>query len=145
MKKINRRTFSITILIKRALEGNVSPLNFVLILGFFSSLVLLYIALHVHCYAVSQDINESSDELEILTDRNAVLTARYNDLVSPDRIIPLAEEMGMRPGTPDEVRRFALYENLEGRPHRAEEWAKAGSNDNRIDRVQVLAVEPEGR
>jgi hypothetical protein len=145
MKKTNRRSFSITILIKRALEGNVSPLNFVLILGFFSSLVLLYIALHVHCYAVSQDINENSDELEILSDRNAVLMARYNDLVSPDRIIPLAEKMGMRPGTPEEVRRFALYENREGKPHRAEEWAEAGGADNRIDRVQILAVEPEGR
>ena len=145
MKRIKMHGFSITTLIKRALEGNVSPLNFVLVLGFFSSLVLLYIALHIHCYTVSQDLNEKSERLELLMDQNAFLTARHNELVSPDRIIPLVERMGMRPGKPDEVRRFALYEHRNRGVREIREWATASAAVDRIDRTYIFAVGPEGR
>jgi hypothetical protein len=145
MKKIDMNSYSITNLIKRALEGNVSPLNFVLVLGFFSSLVLLYIALHVHCYTVSQDLNENAERLELLMDQNAFLTAQYNALVSPDRIIPLVEQMGMRPGTPDEMRKFALYEYRDRKVRDVEQWASAAAVVERIDKAYILAAEPEGR
>lgn len=145
MKKINLRSFGITTIIRRALEGNVSPLNFALVLGFFSSLVILYIALHVHCYSVSENLNERTEQLELLLDQNAFLTARYNDLVAPDRIIPLVEQMGMRPGSPEEVRRFALYEYRDGEPEEIERSATVTTAEGRIDRMQLNTVAPEGR
>ena len=145
MKRINLRSFGITTLVRRALEGNISPLNFALVLGFFSSLVILYIALHVHCYTVSEGITESTERLELLLDQNAFLTARYNDLVSPERIIPLVEQMGMRPGNPEQVRRFALYEYDGREPEEIERWETVITAEGRIDRVQINAVEPEGR
>ncbi len=145
MKKINLRSFGITTLIRRALEGNMSPFNFALVLGFFSSLVILYIALHVHCYTVSEGITDSTEKLELLLDQNAFLTARYNDLVSPDRIIPLVERMGMRPGTPEQVRRFALYECRGREPEEIERWAKVTTAEGQTDGMQSSAVEPEGR
>lgn len=145
MKKFDIRSLGIATLIKRALEGNMSPFNFALVLGFFSSLVILYIALHVHCYTVSEDINASTEKLEFLLDRNALLTARYNDLVSPDRIIPIVERMGMRPGAPDQVRRFALYEYRGRESEEIERWATLTAAEERSDRMQFNAVEPEGR
>lgn len=145
MKKINLRSFGITTLVRRALEGNMSPFNFALVLGFFSSLVILYIALHVHCYTVSEGITESTEKLELLLDQNAFLTARYNDLVSPERIIPLVEQMGMQPGTPEQVRRFALYEYRGQGPEEIERWATVTTAEGQIDRMQQNAVEPEGR
>jgi hypothetical protein len=145
MKKFNLRSFGITTLIRRALEGNISPFNFALVLGFFSSLVILYIALHVHSYTVSEGITEGTEKLELLLDENAFLTARYNDLVSPERIIPLVEQMGMRPGNPEQVDRFALYE-YHGREHeRIERWVTLTTADGQIERMRINAVEPEGR
>jgi len=70
----------LSFIVKRALEGRISPLNFLLLLGFISSLVLLYISLH------------------------------FYDLVSAERIIPISKKLGLRAGTPHEVRRLAIYE-----------------------------------
>ncbi len=145
MKKINLRSFGITTIIKRALEGNVSPFNFALVLGFFSSLVILYIALHVHCYTVSDEITGSTETRELLLDQNAFLTARYNDLVSPERIIPLVEQMGMQPGTPEQVSRFALYDYRGQESEEMERWATVTTAEGQIDRMRLNAVEPEGR
>ena len=145
MKKINLDSLSVTNIIKRSLEGNVSPFNFALILGFFSSLVILYIALHVHSYTISDDLTQRTEQLELLMDQNAFLAARYNDLVSPDRIIPLVEQMGMRPGTPDEVRRFALHEDREREMREIERWATITTAEGRIEEMHLNAIEPEGR
>ncbi|HUV35682.1 MAG TPA: hypothetical protein VMX58_01950 [Patescibacteria group bacterium] len=145
MKKIDLRSFGITTIIRRALEGNVSPLNFALVLGFFSSLVILYIALHVQSYSVSEDLTERTEHLELLLDQHALLTAHYNDLVSPDRIIPLVEQMGMRPGSPEEVRRFALYDSRERESEEINRWATVTTAEGRIDGMQLNTVEPEGR
>ena len=145
MKKFNLRSFGITTIIRRALEGNMSSFNFALVLGFFSSLVILYIALHVHCYTVSEDLTKNTEKLELLMDQNAFLTARYNDLISPDRIIPLVEQMGMRPGSPEEVRKFALYEYPDKAPQEIKRWATVITAEGQIDGMQLNAVDPEGR
>ncbi|GEM_PF-3025389 len=104
-------SFGITYLIRRALEGRISSLGFLVVLGFFSSLVLLYLALHVHFIGISRDINEISERVKILKERNVCLKAEYNDLISPERIIPIVQGFGMRPGSPDEMRRFAVYQD----------------------------------
>ena len=94
--------------IKRALEGRLTPLTFLLILGFFSSLVLLYISLHVYFFNMSKEMVASGERLDVLMDANVRLMAVYNDLSSPGRIIPMARELGMRAGASEEVRRLAL-------------------------------------
>ena len=111
--------------IKRALEGRVTPLQFLLILGFFSSLMLLYISLHVHFFNMSNEIVMNRERLDVLMDANVRLMAVYNDLSSPGRIIPMAQGLKMRPGSSGEVRRLALRR---GAKSGAEEfsWAEAG-------------------
>jgi hypothetical protein len=109
---------------KRALEGRVTPLTFLLILGFFSSLVLLYISLHVYFFNISNDIVASSERVDGLMDTNVRLMAVYNELAAPARIIPMAQALGMRAGSTDEVRRLALRfdaKSVHGEPS----WAQA--------------------
>lgn len=112
------------LIVKRALEGRITPLTFLLILGFFSSLVLLYISLHVYFFNISNDIVASAERVDALMDTNVRLMASYNDLASPSRIIPMAQELGLRAGATDEVRRLALRidaKSVEGEPS----WAQA--------------------
>lgn len=96
-------------IVRQALSGRLSSLSFLLLLGFFSTLVLLYISLHVHFFSLSRQIADRADRLEALRGRYVVLTASYNDLVSPERIIPLAAGAGLRAGSPGEMTRLALY------------------------------------
>ena len=117
----------LSMIIKRALEGRISPLNFMLSLGFFSSLVLLYISLHVYFFAMSKDIGESREKLDMIMDRNVRLTAAYNELISPERIIPIAERFGMRAGSPGEVRRLALYEDKKFLKRKTPAVARSGT------------------
>jgi hypothetical protein len=127
--------------VKRAIEGRVSPVSFLLVLGFLSSLVLLYISLHVYFFNVSNDIVASREKLDYLMDRNARLTAQYNELAAPGRIIPMAKDLGMRAGSSDEVHRLALQKN--GVPgDQAPAWAEA-----RIEDIHAVspARDPRGR
>jgi hypothetical protein len=101
------------LLVKRALEGRVTPLTFLLILGFFSTLVLLYISLHVYFFNISNEISASSERVDALMDANVRLMASYNVLASPGRIIPMARDLGMRAGSTEEVHRLALRFNAE--------------------------------
>ena len=133
-------TPGMSLIIKRALEGRISPLSFLLILGFFSSLVLLYISLHVHFFTISQDISKDSERLGALMDSNVRLMARYNELISADRIIPMVEELGFRAGTPDEMKRLALYEDKKLRKKKYHEWAQAGTAG-----AAAPTIPPEGR
>ncbi len=96
------------LIVKRALEGRVTPLTFLLILGFFSTLVLLYISLHVYFFNISNDIAASSERVDALMDANVRLMASYNVLASPGRIIPMARDLGLRAGATEEVQRLAL-------------------------------------
>jgi len=112
------------LVVKRALEGRVTPLTFLLILGFFSSLVLLYISLHVYFFNISNDIVASGERVDALMDANVRLVAVYNELASPGRIIPMAQGFGLRAGSTDEVRRLALRldaKSVHGEPS----WAQA--------------------
>jgi hypothetical protein len=112
------------LVVKRALEGRVTPLTFLLILGFFSSLVLLYISLHVYFFNISNEIVASGERVDALMDANVRLMAVYNELASPGRIIPMAQGLGLRAGSTDEVRRLALRfdaKSVHGEPS----WAQA--------------------
>jgi len=111
-------------IVKRALQGRITPLTFLLILGFFSSLVLLYISLHVYFFNISNDIAASSKRVDALRDTNVRLMAAYNELSAPGRIIPMAQGLGLRAGATDEVRRLALRfdaKSVHGEPS----WAQA--------------------
>jgi hypothetical protein len=59
---------SMSLIVKRALEGKVSPLGFLMVLGFLSSMILLYISLHVHFYTLSESIREVEKQKEVLLD-----------------------------------------------------------------------------
>ncbi len=97
-------------MVKRALEGKMGPFNFLIILGFFSSLVLLHISLHVHLDGISTQIEEGTRLKQSLEDEKNRLMSRRNELVSADRIIPLAKAAGMHAGTPDQIHRVAYCE-----------------------------------
>jgi len=114
--------------IKRALEGRMTPLTILLVVGFFSSLILLYISLGVYFFNMSNDIVASHERLDVLRDANVRLTAVYNDLAAPGRIIPMAQGFGMRAGSSGEVQRLALER---GAAKGIEEfsWADAGRTE----------------
>ena len=107
MKAGHRHIDHLSMMVKRALEGKMGPFNFLVILGFFSSLVLLYISLHVHLDGISTRIEEGTRLRQALEDEKICLVLRRNELVSADRIIPMAEAAGMQPGTPDQIHRVA--------------------------------------
>lgn len=134
MRAHARNSYGIALIVRRALERRMGPLNFLLLLGFFSSLVLLYISLHVYFFSISQDISENRERLELLIDRNVTLTASYNDLISPERIVPMAEKIGMRPGSPEEMRRFALYEYIRKPKKEASRLAQADASGRLVDK-----------
>jgi len=107
MKAGHRYIDHLSMMVKKALEGKMGPFNFLVILGFFSSLVLLYISLHVHLEGISTQIEEGTRQRQALEDEKNCLVLRRNELVSADRIIPMAEAAGMHPGTPDQIHRVA--------------------------------------
>lgn len=108
---------------RRVLEGRVSPLQFLIIVGAFATLLLLYISLHVCFFTLSTELEAANVHRDALTESNARLIERYNELAAPARIIPLARDLGMRAGAHDEVERFALDEEAlrGGEPS----WAQA--------------------
>lgn len=112
--------------VRRTLEGRISPLNFLLILGFFSSLVLLYISLHVHYATISENIHRDTVQREKLIEEKIYLTAEHNKLTSPERIIPLVRELGLRAGQADEVTRVAYYRNQKEYSEPENHWAQSG-------------------
>jgi hypothetical protein len=123
---------------KRVLEGRVSPLEYIALIGSFSTLVLLYISLHVCFFNLSKEIAAEGDRFETLLERNVRLMARYNELAAPARIIPLAIGYGMQPGTPNEVERFAV--SADGATDGDRSWAEAV-----LDKAFELAPPPEAR
>lgn len=124
MRSISNKYDPLAGIIKKVLEGRISPLNFLIILGFLSSLVLLYVSLHVHFLNVSRDIRDCRERLLILRDQKARLTTRYNEMISPDRIIPAAKQLGLRPGAPGEITRFAFYGGRD-KKHSISNWSYA--------------------
>jgi hypothetical protein len=98
-------------LLRRALEGRIGPLNFLLVLGFLSSLLLLYISLHVHAESISTRIDECRRRCDMLRDEKTCLMAERNELSKAERILPLVEQFGMVPGSSEQVHRVACYES----------------------------------
>lgn len=125
-------SYGLTLFIKRALEGRIGPMNFILLLGFVSSLLLLYISLHFYFFNISEQIELCTEREKALMNESARLLTEYNDLTSPERIIPLAKKLRMRASTPEEVERLAVFE--EGsKDGRSPAWARAdigGSEDS---------------
>lgn len=131
-----------SLIIKRALEGRITPLNFLLVLGFFSSLVLFYISLHVYLFTVSKDLNTSRERRAQIMDQNVRLSARYNDLVAPEHVIPIVEKMGLTAGSPDDIERLALYE-LE--PRTRDEASRVARGGDNVGRKEIYTIDPESR
>jgi hypothetical protein len=117
-------------MVKRALEGKMGPFNFLVILGFFSSLVLLYISLQVHLDGISRSIEEGTRLRQTLEDERICLMSRMNELVSADRIIPLAEAAGMQPGSPDQIHRVAYSEPGKMNEDDRARWALTGGESS---------------
>ncbi len=116
----------LSMIVKRALEGKMGPFNFLIILGFFSSLVLLYISLHVHLDGISKQIEEGARLSKSLKDERICLMSTRNRLASAERIIPLAEAAGMQPGVPDQIHRIAYYDIDEITDDDMARWALKG-------------------
>lgn len=110
-------------ILKRALTGRASPLSFLIILGFFSTLVLLYISLHVHFASLSTEIDECMRSRDVLRDELTELIAEKNELIAPERVIPLAEKDGMEAGSPDRIHRLATCDPEEAGIERRIRWA----------------------
>ncbi len=126
---------------KRALEGKLSPVSFLLVLGFFSSLALLYVSLNVYFFNLSAEIVESRKRCDFLMDQNVRLMAQYHELSSAGRIIPMAKLLGMRAGSSEEVRRLAF--DKDGAPaEQKPAWAEV-----RTDETSAVspARDPRGR
>ena len=79
-----------------------------------------------------------SDKVKILKEKNVCLKAEYNDLISPERIIPIVQGFGMRPGSPDEMRRFAVYQDFRIGESAAAGLAQAGQVGNRGVSLQTV-------
>ncbi len=126
MNTVQRYINHLSMMVKKALEGKMGPFNFLIILGFFSSLVLLYISLHVHLDGISTRIDEGTRQRQILEDERINLISRMNELTSAERIIPLAEASGMHPGSPDQIHRVAYCEPGEMTKDDRARWALRG-------------------
>jgi hypothetical protein len=116
----------LSMMLKKVLEGKMGPFNFLIILGFFSSLMLLYISLHVHLDGISTKIEEGTRLRQTLEDEKISLMTRRNELVSAERIIPLAEAAGLQPGAPDQIHRVAYCEPDELTEEVIARWALRG-------------------
>lgn len=111
----------------RLLEGRLSTLQFIVLIGSFSTLILLYISLQICFFNVSKELAREGKRADALMEHNVKLTARYNKMVSPERILPIAERYGLKPATSKNLKRIAVFEE---RTSRISSWAEAA-----IDKV----------
>ncbi len=130
MSTSKTQTYGLSIFIKKALEGRIGPMNFILLLGFVSSLLLLYISLHFYFFNISEQIELCTEREKVLMNESARLLTEYNDLTSPERIIPLAKKLHMRASRPAEVERLAVFEDGK-REGGTPAWARADIDDSR--------------
>ena len=126
MSKRNTDLFGFSLFIKKAIEGRVGPLSFILLLGFISSLLLLYISLGFHIFSVSEQLDAAIEREKMLQNENGRLRSTYNELTSRDKIIPLAEQLDMRECTSGEVERLAVFEH-DDNAETVSRWARAGN------------------
>ncbi len=128
MSKHNTDLFGLSLIIKKAIEGRVGPLSFILLLGFVSSLLLLYISLGFHIFSISEQLDAAVEREKMLQNENGRLKSTYNELTSREKIIPYAELLDMRECTSGEVERLAVYEQDDD-TETVSRWARAGNED----------------
>lgn len=128
-------------LFRKAIEGKIGAFNFLITLGFLLSLLLLFVSLHVHFETISRRIEDGNRHRSSLRDQKTRLISERNDLVSPERILPLAEKSGLEPGSPRQVHRVAWYEPVR-RGAGGIHWA---SSSVRAGREAGPAAVPESR
>jgi len=107
----SRKNYSIQVIVNRVLEGKISQLNFLILLGFVATLAMLYIGLHVYSYSLSEGISTCSKKCTFLREKKVWLVSDYNRLVAPERIIPEVEKMGMKQGSSMNINELTLYIN----------------------------------
>jgi len=140
MNASKTHSYGLSLFIKKALEGRIGPMNFILLLGFVSTLLLLYISLHFYFFSISEQIELCTERGKALMNESACLLTEYNDLTSPERIIPLAKKLRMRASTPEEVERLAVFK--EGaRDGGTPAWARAdiGDSEDSFDGIERRA------
>ncbi len=128
MSKHSTDLFGLSLIIKKAIEGRVGPLSFILLLGFVSSLLLLYISLGFHIFSISEQLDAAIEQEKMLQNENGRLKSTYNELTSREKIIPYAELLDMRECTSGEVERLAVYEQDDD-TETVSRWARAGNVD----------------
>jgi cell division protein FtsL len=128
MKTSKTDLFGLSLIIKNAVEGRVGPLSFILLLGFVSSILLLYISLGFHIFSISEQLDSAVEREHALQNENGRLRSTYNELTSREKIIPYARLLDMRECTSDEVERLAVFEKQD-KDDTASNWARAGSAD----------------
>ena len=128
MSKHSTDLFGLSLIIKKAIEGRVGPLSFILLLGFVSSLLLLYISLGFHIFSISEQLDAAIEREKMLQNENGRLKSTYNELTSREKIIPYAELLDMRECTSGEVERLAVYEQDDD-TETVSRWARAGNVD----------------
>ena len=128
MSKRNTDLFGLSLIIKKTIEGRVGPLSFILLLGFVSSVLLLYISLGFHIFSISEQLDAASEREKMLQNENGRLRSTYNELTSREKIIPYAELLDMRECTSGEVERLAVYEQDDDK-ETVSRWARAGNVD----------------
>ncbi len=128
MSKRSTDLFGLSLIIKRAIEGRIGPLSFILLLGFISSVLLLYISLGFHIFSISEQLDAAIEREKMLQNENGRLRSTYNELTSREKIIPYAKLLEMRECTSGEVERLAVYEQ-ENDAETVARWARAGSED----------------
>jgi cell division protein FtsL len=128
MSKRNTDLFGLSLIIKKAIEGRVGPLSFILLLGFVSSVLLLYISLGFHIFSISEQLDAAIEREKMLQNENGRLRSTYNELTSREKIIPYAELLDMRECTSGEVERLAVYEQDDD-TETVSRWARAGTAD----------------
>ena len=78
MSKRNTDLFGLSLIIKKTIEGRVGPLSFILLLGFVSSVLLLYISLGFHIFSISEQLDAASEREKMLQNENGRLRSTYN-------------------------------------------------------------------
>ena len=128
MSKRSTDLFGLSLIMKKAIEGRVGPLSFILLLGFVSSVLLLYISLGFHIFSISEQLDAAIEREKMLQNENGRLRSTYNDLTSREKIIPYAKLLEMRECTSGEIERLAVYEHDDD-VESASRWARAGNAD----------------
>jgi len=123
--------YSMPLIVRRTMQGRITPVNFLILVGFAATLALFYICMHVYSYTISEQLSSASARARFLREKRIWLMADYNSLISPDKIIPEVQRMGMRPGSRVDISELTLYGN-----------DRLLTNDNKqVSKVSSIGIE----